>query len=161
MNDILAHLITLAGWLGALATVGAYALVTQRRISVGSVTYQGLNITGAALLAVSATVSSAWPSAVVNYVWVLIGAQALVGMRHAVRAAVARRLQAHAVRLPPVRLLPQRTDVTPEEISAAVVGAGRRRRRSAGQRGSAAGADTARATERLVGVAPLPHQFLR
>ena len=71
-------LLTLAGWLGALGTVTAYALLTFGRLTSTSALFQSLNIAGAALLCVSATVSQAWPSAAVNAVWIVIGLQAIV-----------------------------------------------------------------------------------
>jgi hypothetical protein len=70
--------LTLAGWLGALGTVTAYALLTFGKLTSTSATFQSLNIAGAALLCVSATVSQAWPSAAVNAVWIVIGLQAVV-----------------------------------------------------------------------------------
>ena len=70
--------VTLAGWTGALATVFAYGMVTAKRITPDSLLFQGLNIVGASLLAVSASTYGAWPSAVVNVIWVAIGAFALL-----------------------------------------------------------------------------------
>ena len=70
--------VTLAGWTGALATVFAYGMVTAKRITPDSLLFQGLNIGGASLLAVSASTYGAWPSAVVNVIWVTIGAFALI-----------------------------------------------------------------------------------
>ena len=70
--------VTLAGWTGALATVFAYGMVTAKRITPDSLLFQGLNIVGASLLAVSASTYGAWPSAVVNVIWVAIGVFALM-----------------------------------------------------------------------------------
>lgn len=81
--------LTLAGWTGAISAVVAYGLVTMKRISPDSLTFQGLNIVGAGLLSVSASVHSAWPSAVVNVVWVAIGIYAVRALWNARRAAVA------------------------------------------------------------------------
>lgn len=69
--------VTLAGWTGALSTVFAYGMVTAKRITPDSLLFQGLNIIGAGLLAVSASTYGAWPSAVVNVIWVAIGIWAL------------------------------------------------------------------------------------
>ena len=69
--------ITLAGWTGAIATVIAYGMVTAKRISPDSLLFQGLNIVGAGLLSISASTYGAWPSAVVNVIWVAIGVFAL------------------------------------------------------------------------------------
>lgn len=80
--------LTLAGWTGAISAVVAYGLVTMKRISPDSLTFQGLNIVGAGLLSVSASVHSAWPSAVVNVIWVGIGIYAVRALWNARRAAV-------------------------------------------------------------------------
>lgn len=82
-------LITLAGWTGAISAVVAYGLVTMQRISPDSLLFQGLNIIGAGLLSVSASVHSAWPSAVVNVIWVAIGVYAVRALWNARRAAPA------------------------------------------------------------------------
>lgn len=81
-------LITLAGWTGAISAVVAYGLVTMKRISPDSLVFQGLNIVGAGLLSVSASVHSAWPSAVVNVIWVAIGVYAVRALWNARSATV-------------------------------------------------------------------------
>ncbi|MGM0386492.1 MAG: CBU_0592 family membrane protein [Actinomycetota bacterium] len=82
MSELLSALIGLVGWVGAAVIVGAYALVTNGRVSPGSVAYQGFNIGGAAALALSATVSGAWPLVATNLIWVVIGAQAILSLKH-------------------------------------------------------------------------------
>lgn len=95
MNETLSALIGLVGWVGAAVTIGAYASVTNGRVSPNSVAYQGLNIGGAAALALSATVSGAWPSAATNLIWVAIGVHAVLSLkrvgirRRAIRAVSA------------------------------------------------------------------------
>ena len=96
MNDFAALAISIVGWVGAAASLGAYAMVTQRRIEPDSLLFQGLNIGGATALAVSASVNAAWPSAVANIVWVAIGIQGLLSVK---RAVIARRARATAARL--------------------------------------------------------------
>lgn len=73
MSVLVPLVLTAIGWIGALSSVTAYALVTAKRIESDSWTFQGLNIVGAGLLSVSASVHGAWPSAVVNVIWVAIG----------------------------------------------------------------------------------------
>ena len=82
-------LLTLAGWTGAISAVVAYGLVTMKRISPDSLLFQRLNIVGAGLLSVSASVHSAWPSAVVNVIWVEIGVYAVRALWNARRTAAA------------------------------------------------------------------------
>ena len=96
MNDFAALAVSIVGWVGAAASLGAYAMVTQRRIEPDSLLFQGLNIGGATALAVSASVNAAWPSAVANVVWVAIGVQGLLSVK---RAVIARRARAAASRL--------------------------------------------------------------
>lgn len=75
----------LAGWAGALGTAAAYGLVSRRWVAPDSATFQSLNLSGAALLAVSAAASSSWPAVAANSVWVLISVHALVGARRVLR----------------------------------------------------------------------------
>lgn len=79
------------GWVGAVGTVGAYALVSRRRMDAGSMRFQMINVLGAGLLAVSALSAGNWPSLVSNFVWMYFGLHALVGARHALAAAVVER----------------------------------------------------------------------
>ena len=74
-----------AGWLGALGTMGAYALVSQRRLHADSLRYQAINVVGAALLALSALSADNWPSLAANFAWMLI---ALSSLARAPRAVV-------------------------------------------------------------------------
>lgn len=93
VEELLSTLVSLVGWAGAAVTIGAYALVTNGRVSPSSVAYQGLNIGGAAALALSATASGAWPSAVTNLIWIAIGIQAVLSLKH----VPVRHLTGHAV----------------------------------------------------------------
>lgn len=77
MSTVAELAVTLAGWTGALATVVAYGMVTAKRIDSDSLLFQGLNIVGAGLLSISASTYGAWPSAIVNVIWVAIGLVAL------------------------------------------------------------------------------------
>lgn len=79
---------TVFGWIGALCAVSAYGAVTTKHITADSATFQGLNLFGAALLSVSASAHEAWPSAIVNVVWVGIGIIALRAIFRARRAAL-------------------------------------------------------------------------
>ena len=81
------------GWVGAVGTVGAYALVSQRRLDAHSLRFQTINVVCAALLSVSALSVRNWPSMMSNLVWMGIGVHTLLGARQALRAAVANRLR--------------------------------------------------------------------
>lgn len=90
MQAITTSAATAAGWVGALSTAAAYLLVSRRVIEPDAPMFQLINMLGGALLAVSAAASGAWPSVTSNFVWVLIGVQALVGARSGVRTVVGR-----------------------------------------------------------------------
>lgn len=77
-----------AGWLGALSTMGAYALVSQRRLHAHSLRYQAINAAGASLLALSALSSDNWPSLAANLVWMLIALASLLRAPRALAHAV-------------------------------------------------------------------------
>lgn len=67
-----------AGWLGAAALLLAYGLVSAGRLDGRSAGFQLLNLGGAAGLLVNGAHHGAWPSAVLNAVWVAVGVVALV-----------------------------------------------------------------------------------
>lgn len=74
-------LIDIAGWIGAAALLLAYALVSVRRLAGDSIRFQSLNLAGSVLLALNSGYHGALPSVVVNGVWILIGAVALLRAR--------------------------------------------------------------------------------
>lgn len=65
------------GWAGAGVLLAAYALVSARRLAGDGVAFQAMNIGGAVALAVNSAANGAWPSAVLNVIWVAIGAVAV------------------------------------------------------------------------------------
>ena len=71
-------LIDVAGWIGMVLLIGAYALVTAGRILGTSLLFQLMNLVGGALLMVNSGYYGAWPSAALNLVWVVIGITGLV-----------------------------------------------------------------------------------
>jgi hypothetical protein len=66
------------GWLGAGALLLAYGLVLRQRIEGTGGVFQALNIAGGAGLATSSAVAAAWPSAVLNVIWVGVGVGSLL-----------------------------------------------------------------------------------
>ena len=70
-------LIEAVGWLGALLILLAYALLSTGRVEGRSRLYQWLNLVGAAGFVVNSSWNGAWPSAVLNVVWLGIGAVTL------------------------------------------------------------------------------------
>jgi hypothetical protein len=75
------------GWVGALAVLVAYGLVSTERVTSRSATYQLLNIGGAIGLVINSSWNGAVPSAVVNLVWIGIGVYALAAARRRPAAA--------------------------------------------------------------------------
>ncbi len=70
-------LIELIGWGGSFAILLAYALLSAGRITAGSLSYQLMNIGGAAGMAINGWAHGALPSVFNNLVWLLIGVAAL------------------------------------------------------------------------------------
>ena len=68
--------IEIVGWVGAGMLVLAYGLLSSGRLNAGF-GYQVLNLAGSAGLTVNALVHSAFPSATLNVIWVVIGISAL------------------------------------------------------------------------------------
>ena len=57
------------GWLGAVALLIAYALISFKRLEGDSTTFQFLNIGGSVLLAANTIFYGSYPSTFVNLIW--------------------------------------------------------------------------------------------
>lgn len=75
--------VEVAGWAGALLILAAYALLTTGRLGGQSPAYQWMNVVGAAGFVVNGFWNGALPSAVLNVIWMGIGAVALFRMSRA------------------------------------------------------------------------------
>jgi hypothetical protein len=71
---LLSILIEIAGWLGALLILFAYLFLSMGRLTGQSLTYQVMNIFGAAGFVINGWWHGALPSAALNVLWLLIGA---------------------------------------------------------------------------------------
>jgi hypothetical protein len=69
--------VEIIGWIGALLILGSYGLMTMRRITAESATYQWMNLLGAVGLTVNGVWNGAFPSAFLNVVWLGIAGYAL------------------------------------------------------------------------------------
>jgi hypothetical protein len=68
---------TALGWIGALAGLVAYAMVSRRRWNADSLAFQGTNmLAGVTMLTVAAS-NGVWPSVAANVAAILIGANAV------------------------------------------------------------------------------------
>jgi hypothetical protein len=65
------------GWAGAALILGAYALLSIGKLRAESVSYQLMNILGAAGFVVNSGWNGALPSAAMNVIWMGIGLYAL------------------------------------------------------------------------------------
>lgn len=74
MNDLTADII---GWIGAAALLLAYALISAGRVGGHDLNYQSLNVAGSLGLMFNSAWYGAYPSAVLNVIWIGIGLFAL------------------------------------------------------------------------------------
>jgi hypothetical protein len=73
--------IEIAGWLGALLILLAYALVSSGRIGPRTALYQWMNVGGAVGFIINGGWHGAWPSFALNVVWLAIAVIALTRNR--------------------------------------------------------------------------------
>jgi hypothetical protein len=69
------------GWIASILIVGAFALNSFGKISSTSKSYQLANLVGGFFFIVNTVYHEAYPSAVVNVVWVIIAISALLKLR--------------------------------------------------------------------------------
>jgi len=86
MTISLLTVITALGWIGAIAVVLAYGMVSRGRWTADSLPFQLSNFAGAAVMLVIAIVNGIWPSALANVAAVVIGAAAMRTIARARRA---------------------------------------------------------------------------
>ena len=73
--------IEIVGWAGALLILVAYALLSTGRLEGRSRAYQGLNLVGSLGFVLNSGWNGAWPSAVLNLVWMGIALLTLLRLR--------------------------------------------------------------------------------
>ena len=66
--------VEVAGWAGATLILSAYLLLSAGKLTGQSLTYQGMNVVGAAGFVVNGWWHGAIPSAALNILWLMIGA---------------------------------------------------------------------------------------
>ncbi|HYB32618.1 MAG TPA: hypothetical protein VED45_04225 [Steroidobacteraceae bacterium] len=69
--------VEIIGWTGAVLILAAYALLSAGKLRAESLTYQLMNILGAAGFVVNSGWYGALPSAAMNLVWMAIGVYAV------------------------------------------------------------------------------------
>ncbi len=70
-------LIDIIGWTGAIVLLAAYASVSTRRMQGDAPAYQVMNLIGGVCLIVNTVYYGAYPSSMVNVVWIGIAAYTL------------------------------------------------------------------------------------
>ncbi len=73
-------LMEVVGWIGAILILTAYGMLTAGKLDGRSPAYQVMNVVGAAGFIANSSWNGAWPSAILNVIWVGIGAVALIRM---------------------------------------------------------------------------------
>jgi len=69
------------GWAGALLVLVAYGMVSFQRMRPDTARYQVLNAIGSACLIINTAFHRAFPSTVVNVIWIMIAVAAFVRVR--------------------------------------------------------------------------------
>ena len=65
--------VEIAGWIGAVLILGGYALLSAGKVDGRSLSYQLMNVIGAAGFVINGWWHGALPSAALNVLWLLIG----------------------------------------------------------------------------------------
>jgi hypothetical protein len=73
--------IEIAGWIAAVLILTAYGLLSAGKLTGKSAAYQVMNIVGAIGFVINTGYNGAYPSAVLNVIWVGIGVWALAKIR--------------------------------------------------------------------------------
>ena len=81
INNPLSLLIEVAGWAGAILILAAYALVSTGRLQPRSLAFQWMNLLGAAGFVLNSGFHGAWPSTILNIIWIGIAAATLWRLR--------------------------------------------------------------------------------
>ncbi|WP_460701470.1 CBU_0592 family membrane protein [Myceligenerans halotolerans] len=69
--------VTALGWVGAVAGLVAYAMVSQGKWRPDSIAFQATNVSAASILMAVAALNGVWPSAASNIAAIAIGGNAL------------------------------------------------------------------------------------
>ena len=73
-------LMEVVGWIGAVLILAGYGLLTAGKVTAKSPSYQWMNVIGAAGFIANSGWNGAWPSAILNVIWVGIGMVALISI---------------------------------------------------------------------------------
>ena len=85
--------VDIVGWIGSAALITAFVLNSAGRITAQTLLYQGLNVLGGVALIVNTYYYGAYPSTVVNVVWLFIAGYYLMRMGQKVLNAIPTRAE--------------------------------------------------------------------
>lgn len=71
------YFVEIIGWIGAVLIVGAYYFNINGKLKSGSLIYIISNLAGGVFFTINTLVHAAYPSMIVNIIWVLIAIAAL------------------------------------------------------------------------------------
>ncbi|HCW06902.1 MAG TPA: hypothetical protein DGG95_06015 [Cytophagales bacterium] len=71
-------LIDVIGWIGSIEVIIAYGLNSYQKLKSDSPLFQVLNFSGGIFLIINTVYYSAYPSAIINVVWVIIASVAMI-----------------------------------------------------------------------------------
>lgn len=71
-------LFELSGWVGSVLVVWAYAAVALGKVSSDAMSYRLANLFGGILLMIFALYKTAYPPAIVNFIWATLAIVALI-----------------------------------------------------------------------------------
>ena len=74
----LGFMMEFVGWIGGALILAGYYLLSAGKVTAKSPSYQWLNVVGATGFIANSGWNGAWPSAVLNVIWVGIGVVALI-----------------------------------------------------------------------------------
>ena len=74
---MLNYLVEIIGWIGAVLIIGAYYLNINGKIKSSSAWYIVSNLVGGIFFTINTFVHQAYPSMIVNIIWIFIAVEAL------------------------------------------------------------------------------------
>ena len=74
-------IVQICGWVGTALFVGAYYLVSDKKLDPAGGVYQWLNLVGSVCLGVNVFYQKAWPALALEIVWGAIAVSALLRSR--------------------------------------------------------------------------------
>jgi len=80
--------LTVFAWLGTIAILAAYFLVSYEKVSSTGFWYQAMNIFAGVSLTAYGVLRRTWPTVALNSAWLLIGLAALLGARRRAAAPI-------------------------------------------------------------------------